>query len=75
MVSLPVLRGCITSGEQWVFFIYEVKEVGGLISCSSEYSIGRQFQNLPLILGILRDWVCAFSIECFGRKMIIFHKG
>jgi hypothetical protein len=27
MVSLPVLRGCITSGEQWVFFIYEVKEV------------------------------------------------
>jgi len=55
--SLPVLRGCITSGEQWVFFIYEAKEFGGLVSCSSEYSIGQQFQDLPLILGILRDWV------------------
>ncbi|KIM71928.1 hypothetical protein PILCRDRAFT_747605 [Piloderma croceum F 1598] len=60
--SLPVLRGCITSGEQWVFFIYEAKEVGGLVSCSSEYSIGQHFQDLPLILGILRDWVCALLI-------------
>ena len=33
-------------------------ENGGLVSASTdEYSIGSNFDNLALILGILQDWV------------------
>jgi hypothetical protein len=52
------MRGCITSGEQWLFFIYEVKGHGGLVSISTEeYNIGSNFEHLALILGLLYDWV------------------
>ena len=57
--SLPVMRGCITSGEQWMFFIYEKRDNDkGHISASVEYSIGPQCEGLALILGLLHDWVC-----------------
>jgi hypothetical protein len=56
--SLSVMRGCITSGEQWLFFIYETTENAGLVSASTdEYSIGLNFENLTLILGLLQDCV------------------
>jgi hypothetical protein len=56
--GLSVMRGCITSGEQWLFFIYETTEEGGLVSASTdEYSIGSNFENLALILGLLQDWI------------------
>lgn len=55
---LPVMRGCITSGEQWLFFIYEATEIGGFVSASiDEYTIGPNFENLALILGLLQDWI------------------
>ncbi|KIM72900.1 hypothetical protein PILCRDRAFT_93275 [Piloderma croceum F 1598] len=54
--GLSVMRGCITSGEQWLFFIYETTENAGLVSASTdEYSIGLNFENLALILGLLQD--------------------
>jgi hypothetical protein len=56
------MRGCITSGEQWAFFIYQIKEDDkGHVSCSSEYTIGPQFESLSLILGLLHDWVCGYN--------------
>ncbi|KAF7760588.1 hypothetical protein Agabi119p4_11264 [Agaricus bisporus var. burnettii] len=56
--SLQVLRGCVTSGEQWVFFVYRVAiDGGGVVSCSEEFNIGPRFEGLPLILGLLHDWV------------------
>jgi len=55
--SIPMLRGCITSGEQWIFFMYSAGENGGYVSCSEEFNIGPQFDGLPLILGLLHDWV------------------
>jgi len=55
--SIQVLRGCITSGEQWVFFVYSTTGGGGFVSCSDEYVVGTQFEGLPLILGLLHDWV------------------
>jgi len=56
--GLPVMRGCITSGEQWLFFIYETTDNGDLVSASiDEYSIGSNFENLALILGLLQDWI------------------
>jgi len=59
--GLSVMRGCITSGEQWLFFIYETTESGGLVSASTdEYSIGSNFENLALVLGLLQDWIILF---------------
>jgi hypothetical protein len=55
------MRGFITSGEQWLFFIYGTTENGGLVSVSTdEYSIGSNFENLALVLGLLQDWVSLF---------------
>jgi hypothetical protein len=52
------MRGCITSGEQWLFFIYETTYNGGLVSTSTdEYYIVSKFENLALILGLLQGWV------------------
>jgi len=57
--SIRVLRGCITSGEQWIFFVYRMTDDGGggFVSSSPQYSVGTQFEGLPLILGLLHDWV------------------
>jgi len=56
--GLSVMRGCITSGEQWLFFIYEATKNGGLVSVSTEeYSVGSNFESLALILGLLQDWI------------------
>lgn len=55
--NLPVTRGCVTSGEQWVFFVYEKRDDDrGYVSSSFEYVIGPQFEGLALILGLLHDW-------------------
>ena len=57
--SIPVLRGCTTSGEQWIFFVYSANDSGGgRVACSDEFSLGQQLEGLPLILGLLTDWVC-----------------
>jgi hypothetical protein len=66
---LPVLRGCITSGEQWAFFIYKSNSAGGpggVVSVASEINLGTELENLPLVLGLLRDLVrqpCFFATE------------
>ncbi|KAF8625759.1 hypothetical protein AX15_005212 [Amanita polypyramis BW_CC] len=55
--NLPVMRGCITSGEQWVFFIYEKRDNDkGHVSASVEYAIGPRCEGLALVLGLLHDW-------------------
>ena len=62
LFSMLVLRGCVTNGEQWIFFIYCMQDDGsGLVSFSYEYNIGKQYEGLPLILGLLHDWVCKFQ--------------
>jgi len=56
--KIPVLRGCTTSGEQWIFFVYKGNESGGgTVACSDEISLGPQLEQLPLVLGLLTDWV------------------
>ena len=74
LLSIQVLRGCITSREQWIVFVYNMaKGGGGFVSCSDEYNIGAQFEGLPLILGLLHDWVC--ESQCgFLRYLTVFHR-
>jgi hypothetical protein len=66
---IPVLRGCTMSGKQWIFFVYKGNESGGgTVACSNKISLGPQLEQLPLVLGLLTDWVCQFqratSMEC-----------
>ena len=57
----------MTSGEQWIFFVYStlVEDESGHVACSDEFSLGRTLEGLPLILGLLTDWVCfsSFSLQ------------
>ena len=58
------MRGCITSGEQWAFFIYKSNSAGGVVSVASEINLGTELENLPLVLGLLRDLVRQ-ALVCF----------
>ncbi|KAG1808006.1 uncharacterized protein BJ212DRAFT_1580146 [Suillus subaureus] len=54
--GLSVIRGVVTSGEQWIFFVYERHTDGtGLVLSSPEYTLGRNLEGLALVLGLLRD--------------------
>ena len=47
--SLPVLRSCITSGEQWDASIQQV----GVVSVASGINnLGTELENLPFVLGL-----------------------
>jgi hypothetical protein len=62
------MRGCITSGEQWTFFVYKSPTASGRhrrvarIKRGGEFHFSRQFnlgENLSLVLGLLSNLVCA----------------
>jgi len=57
--SLSTFRGCVTNGETWVFFIFNAAESGegGTVSISEEFNLRENFSGLPLVLGLLGDWV------------------
>jgi hypothetical protein len=41
-----------------MFFVYAANDNGGgRVACSDEFSLGEQLEGLPLILGLLTDWV------------------
>jgi hypothetical protein len=51
----------MTSGEQWIFFVFSKNaSEGGYVAYSEEFSLGEQLEGLPLILGLLTDWVRSF---------------
>ncbi|KAG1848115.1 hypothetical protein F4604DRAFT_1935540 [Suillus subluteus] len=48
--------GVITSGEQWMFFVYERHtDDTGRVLCSPEYTLGPNLEHLAFVLGLLRD--------------------
>ena len=57
-----------------MFFVYATYYNGGSrVGCSDEFSLGEQLEGLPLILGLLTDWVRQ-SLSNFG-KSLISHSG
>ena len=47
-----------------MFFVYAANESGGgHVACSDEFFLGEQLEGLPLILGLLTDWVCRSDIN------------
>ena len=57
--SLPTYRGCVTNGEYWAFLIFNAGSSGegGTVSISMDFCLGEDLSNLPLVLGLLSDWV------------------
>jgi len=57
--NLKTYRGCVTNGEIWVFFVFNADPggVGGTVSISDEIAIREDLSGLPLVLGLLRDWI------------------
>ncbi|KIJ15633.1 hypothetical protein PAXINDRAFT_169072 [Paxillus involutus ATCC 200175] len=56
---LSTIRGCVTSGERWLFFVYEKNLDGGprgVVRTSLIFELERELNGLALILGLLRDW-------------------
>ncbi|KAG2129657.1 uncharacterized protein EDB93DRAFT_1256196 [Suillus bovinus] len=50
--------GVVTSGEQWISFVYKRHTDGtGLVQSSSKYTLGRNLEGLALVLGLLQDLV------------------
>lgn len=52
-------RGCITTGEEWLFFVYNrnTSGSGGVVSWLSQIRLESDLRGLTLVLGLLRDWV------------------
>ncbi|KAF8333289.1 hypothetical protein F5887DRAFT_1273779 [Amanita rubescens] len=52
-------RGCITTGHEWLFFIYNRHKNGrgGTVSRLPSLPLGEDLGNLALILGLLREWI------------------
>jgi len=46
------MRGVITSGEKWMFFVYKRHTDGTEeVLCSPEYTLGLNLEHLTFILG------------------------
>lgn len=56
--KLSTFRGCVTSGESWVFFVYNeiAGGEGGSCSISKEIKIDSD-ERLAQIIGLLKDWI------------------
>ncbi|KAG2067895.1 hypothetical protein BDR04DRAFT_1233099 [Suillus decipiens] len=69
--------GVVTSGEQWIFSVYERRTDGtGLVLSSPEYTLGRNLEGLALVLGLLRDSVglnsrISFRILTVSNRLIM----
>ncbi|KAJ6567522.1 hypothetical protein B0H10DRAFT_2180230 [Mycena sp. CBHHK59/15] len=52
-------RGCVTTGEEWLFFVYskDVHGSGGTVSWLPSIRLERDLSGLPLVLGLLCDWI------------------
>ena len=65
---LDTFRGCVANSREWLFFVYNRSDVGGTLYYMLPLDVEK---DLPLILGLLRDWVrfdlCSF---CHGSILI-----
>ena len=62
LFRLSIIRGCMTSGEEWSFFVYKsptASESKALFLFSKAFGLGSKLERLPLILGLLKNMVCA----------------
>ncbi|KAI1786993.1 hypothetical protein LXA43DRAFT_896901 [Ganoderma leucocontextum] len=52
-----VMRGGVTTGDQWIFFAYKRGDQGSCYARTEVFRVGEDLSNLDWILGVLIDWV------------------
>jgi hypothetical protein len=59
LFRFQTLRGCVSTGESWSFFVYNKTpdRNGGFISVLEDIKLKDDLSELTLILGFLYDWV------------------
>ncbi|TFK34026.1 hypothetical protein BDQ12DRAFT_738417 [Crucibulum laeve] len=58
--DIPILRGCVSNGEEWVFFVYIRNDdgtEGGNVFVTEHLQLQQDLGGLPRVLGLLYDWV------------------
>ena len=57
--SKECARGAVTCGDQWIFFAYQAPKGGDYAKYARTevLDVGKDAENLDLILGVLVDWV------------------
>ena len=60
--SFKALRGCVTNGEDWRFFLFvqnDSEEKGRFLILDETLKLGDDLTGLPLLMGfkLLHDWV------------------
>ncbi|KIJ94545.1 hypothetical protein K443DRAFT_12023 [Laccaria amethystina LaAM-08-1] len=58
-IAFETVRGCVTTGEEWLFFIYNKNKdgPGGNASYLPPIHLEHDLSGLPLILGLLFAWI------------------
>ncbi|KAF8512689.1 hypothetical protein JB92DRAFT_2812485 [Gautieria morchelliformis] len=62
--GFQTFRSCVTTGEEWLFFVYskDANGLGGSVSSLPSIRLKDDLSGLPLVLGLLCDWVCCLTI-------------
>ncbi|TBU29777.1 hypothetical protein BD309DRAFT_654178 [Dichomitus squalens] len=65
-------RGAVTCGDRWIFFAYQAPKGGDYAKYARTevLDIGKDAENLDLILGILVDWI--ENSEVFGPQKYFY---
>ncbi|KAF8334848.1 hypothetical protein F5887DRAFT_1079477 [Amanita rubescens] len=52
-------HNCVTNGEIWPFFIFNVAQSGegGTLSISDQFHLKEDLSRLPLVIGLLSNWI------------------
>ncbi|KAF8175104.1 hypothetical protein BJ912DRAFT_1024534 [Pholiota molesta] len=69
VIQFTTFRGCVTTGEEWLFFVYNKNKdgPGGVASYLPPIRLEHDLNGLSLVLGLLYDW-----IECGQQKTLKF---
>ena len=59
--SKECARGAVTCGDHWIFFAYQAPKGSDYAKYARTevLDIGKDAENLDLVLGVLVDWVCS----------------
>ncbi|KAF8337206.1 hypothetical protein F5887DRAFT_1161111 [Amanita rubescens] len=61
---------CVTNGEIWPFFIFNVAQSGegGTLSISDQFHLKEDLSRLPLVIGLLSNWTIWTSGACIDEQ-------
>lgn len=64
-------RGAVTCGDHWIFFAYQGPKGGDYAKYARTevLDIGKDAENIELVLGVLVDWVRRLSSRIVAERV------